>query len=147
VLAPGVCRRDNLPVLSDACIYTIRHSRVLAECSRLGGDGEFTENTYWKRGRELFVEALREGEQLAVLFSPADTWDGVMYWAVLTDVSPEQADSERGTPATTTFAFRSLTPVRPPRRLSELQLLRNGKRLSDRDIRPYRICRTPAFLR
>lgn len=126
--------------LSPFCVYTIRHSETLDEIFRSGGSEEFEENTTWKTGRQLFLEAEDGGMRMPVIFAPADVGDKLLYYAVLTRV---EVDYENGN---TTYAFTDLTPIEGDHPLSSLKLRSSGRPLSDTFIRPYAICVTPSFI-
>ena len=51
--------------LAPFCVYTIRYSQQLDEAYRSGRSGVFEENTTWKTGRQLFLEAKDRGMQNA----------------------------------------------------------------------------------
>ncbi len=138
-------RQDMLherPV-SRFCVYTIRHTNDLDAAYRQGGDGAFTENTTWKTGRALFLEAQRHREAMPVIFASAEGTDRLIYYAMLSDVRIEETDPDA---ATTTYRFTGLTPIEQHLPLRSLTLRSTGRPLSDNYIRPYSICFTPDFL-
>jgi|SRR5215210_8973152 len=127
--------------LSPFCVYTIRHRQGLDEASRAGGSGGFTENKGWKTGHRLFVEAERNAQRMPVVFASADVTDKLLYHAVLSDLTLDEANS------TTSYEFTDLTPVEGDLPLSTLRLRSTDRPLSDNYIRPYAICHTPSFVR
>jgi hypothetical protein len=129
-------------MLADRCIYTMRHSRSLAEDAGRG-HGELVERAPWVTGSRLFGEASASGLRLPIVFSAADVDSGLIYYATITDVVVEDADDSGR--RTTRCTYEGVRPIDPPRRLSELTLV-TGKPLSDKYIRPYAICRTPSFI-
>lgn len=56
-------------MLSDYCIYTIRHSDDLREARKKGG--KYTERKRWVQGKLLLEAAQREGKRLPIVFAPA----------------------------------------------------------------------------
>jgi hypothetical protein len=126
--------------LSPFCIYTIRHSERLDEVYRAGGSNEFEENTTWKTGRQLLLEAKDRGMRVPVVFASTDVTDKLIYYAMLSRV---EVDHEN---ATTSYAFTDLTPIEGDHPLSSLKLRSNRRPLSDKFIRPYAICLTPSFI-
>jgi len=128
--------------LSSSCIYTLRHSASLREESEAGGSHKLTEpNKPWRTGSQLWAEAQKAGDQMAIVFAGADgTEPGLIYWAIIEDITINEESQS------TTCRYTSLHPVQPPQPLSALRLLKSGKQLPDSDIRPYRICQTPGFL-
>lgn len=128
--------------LAPYCIYTIVHLNELQRVHASGGAGSFTENKKWVGGARLFREATAAGQRLPLIFADAATTDGLLYYALLTDVSI-QGDSVRGP---TRYSFESLTPIRPPIPKSALIKITGSQPLDDNYIRPYVLCHTPAFL-
>jgi hypothetical protein len=80
---------------------------------------------------------------LPVIFAAAETIDGLIYWAIVTDI---HIDDRGPFDASTTMTFIGMRPLpnKPP--LSALRLRSTGQPLSDSYIRPYAICHTPDFL-
>jgi len=128
--------------LSSSCIYTLLHSGRLREQAKEGGRQELTErNKPWRRGSQLWAEAERACDRMAIVFAGADdTEPGLIYWAVIDDITINEENRS------TTCTYTNVRPIRPPKPLSALRLLKSGRQLSDADIRPYRICQTPSFL-
>jgi hypothetical protein len=128
--------------LSSSCIYTLLHSRTLRDQTKEGGRHELTEhNKPWRRGSQLWAEAERAGDRMAIVFAGADdTEPGLIYWAIIDDITIDEDNRS------TTCTYTNLHPIRPPKPLSALRLLKSGRQMSDNDIRPYRICQTPSFL-
>ena len=132
--------------LFEYCVYTMRHQQELERVAHEGGAGSFTEGHAWVTGSDLFGQAQVAGQRMPVLFSGADDWTGLIYWAVLTDVAVERGDRVLGVKPSTVFSFADLQRIDPARKLSDLRLRASGKPMADRDIYPYRICLTPSFL-
>jgi hypothetical protein len=59
-------------MLTDLCIYTIKHSNYLRATIAEGGRGTYTERKKWVRAAELLAQAKRAGKRLPVLFTPAE---------------------------------------------------------------------------
>jgi hypothetical protein len=125
--------------LSESCIYTLKHSDLLAAETKSGGTSSLTEGRPWRTGETLLADARRAGASMPLLFSAAETETELIYWAIIEDIVID-ADGE------TTCTYSNLRRIDPPRPRASLQLLRGG-RLKDSDIRPYRLCRTPSFIR
>jgi hypothetical protein len=135
--------------LSELCVYTMKRRAFLDRIAHAGGGaGTIKERKKWASGERLFAEAKRDGERLPVVFSAADVDSGVIYWAILTDVTAEDGQPEFNIKPSTTFSFSDLTSISPPRRLEELTLWNEGKSrpMSPRFQRNYAICLTPSFL-
>ncbi len=126
--------------LSPFCVYTIRHQQDLDEAYRASGSDKFTENKVWKTGHRLFLEAQRNGQRMPVVFASADVTDKLRYYAVLSDLELDEANS------TTSYQFTDLEPIQGDLPLSTLRLRSTNRPLSDNYIRPYAICHTPSFI-
>jgi hypothetical protein len=124
--------------LSTYCIHTLRHSDELRAQRSAGGRHELTERKLWVTGRQLWAEALRSGERMPVIFSGADIYTGLIYWAVIDDIA--FADEK------TSCSYSDLREIEPPPPLSALRLRKGNRQVSDNLIRPYAICYTPGFL-
>ena len=124
--------------LFPSCVYTIRHSDYLAAEYDSGGRGEFTERGRWTTGSRILQEARQSQQRVPVLFAPAEAIGGVIYWALIDDITL--------TPQGTTVKFSALQLLPKKHRLSSLKKLSNDAPLSDNHIHPYVPCRTPAFL-
>ncbi len=124
------------------CVYTIVHQDELQRAYTSGGTGSFTENKKWVKGARLFREATDSGDRMLVVFADAATTAGLIYYALLTDVTVI-GDSVRGP---TRYTFERLTPIRPAVPKSALIKLQGSEPLDDNYIRPYVLCHTPAFL-
>ena len=125
-------------LLSPNCVYTIRHSQALEAACASGGTDEFIEGRWWKTGSQLFRDAQNSKRRMPVLFAPADSTDGLTHWALIDEIEP----SSNGT-AVKISELRQLPAKKP---LHSLKKLNTGESLSDDYIRPYVLCKTPAFL-
>ncbi len=59
-------------MLTDPCIYTIKHSDDLRAALAAGGRGTYTERKKWVRAKQLLEEAKHTGKSLPVVFAPAE---------------------------------------------------------------------------
>jgi hypothetical protein len=125
--------------LSQFTIYTIRRSHDLKAICASGGSGQFTERKRWTSALDLFDESKRAGTQLPVVFAAGECVEGLIYWAVITELS---ADAQG-----TTYRFAGLRALKAKPRLSSLRLRSTGAPLSDSFIRPYAIVHTPDYIR
>lgn len=127
--------KDSVGTKASLCVYTIRHSNELKACVRRGGRGTFQENKKWTLARKLLLEAESNGENLLILFSPAEAIKYLFGSAILKAI---EFTPENGTE----FTFKDLKRFRGrPRRKGSL-LKRDGSALNPNFIRPYAICRT-----
>lgn len=126
--------------LSPFCVYTIRHQKDLDEAYRAGGSGGFTENKVWKTGHRLYLETQRDGQRMPVIFACAAETDKLLYYATLSDLTIDEANS------TTSYRFTDLEPIKGDLPLSTLKLKSTNRPLSDNYIRPYAVCHTPSFI-
>jgi hypothetical protein len=124
-------------MLTDLCIYTIKHSDHLSASFAKGGRDKYTERKTWARAKQLLDEAKRAGKRLPVIFSPAEETTNLVAWALLDEVVPGE---------TSEYTFSELRPIDPPRDKSTLKKASDGKPLDERFIRPYAICHTPDYL-
>lgn len=138
---------EGMPELSEYCVYTIKHSKELQHIASGDGRGKAFENKAWVTGSRLFGEAEATGRRLPIVFAAAEEWSGLIFWALLTDVTIDQGDRGSGRKPRTSYAFESLTEIRPPRAMTDLTVASTRRPLSKDSIRPYAICLTPLWLR
>lgn len=124
-------------MLTEHCIYTIRHSSDLEKSYADGGSDEYEERRNWKTGRRLLEEARSAGKALPIIFAPAEGTRRLFGWALIDDIIPGP---------TTTYSFSRLQLFQEPPAKTTLRKADDGKRLDKWFIRPYAICRTPAYL-
>jgi hypothetical protein len=124
-------------MLTDLCIYTIRHSDDLRECLASGGRDKFSEGRRWGRAKELVDEAKRNGDRVPIIFAPAERTGHLIAWALLDDVLLDER---------TTYVFSELEFFKPRPRKTTLRKASNGEPLDPWFIRPYAICKTPKSL-
>ena len=125
-------------MLSDYCIYTIKHSDDLHKTENTGRAGTYVERRRWASANRLLEKAQQEGRLLPIVFAPAEKTNPLFGWALLDKIIVEGGE--------TRYSFSELRPFPEVRHKSSLKK-RNGERLSQNFIRPYAICRTPAYLR
>lgn len=104
-----------------------------------GGKAEFRENKSWKTAHKLLEEAKSDNLRMPVFFSAAEEKSGLIYFAFLDEIKIKNDGS-------TLYKFSELTQLPYAKPLSSLTLKSTGKKLSDRYIRPYAICKTPPEL-
>lgn len=126
------------PAFSEHCVYTIVHADVLAEAARLGVPTTFRESKPWVAGRQLWQQAQDAGIGFPVLLGDAADCSRLEYWGLLTGVEIEGESTHY-----TVDRIRSLPEGHTPQ---ELVLRSTGEPIAPNFIRPYAICRTPAFL-
>lgn len=124
-------------MLAEHCVYTIKSLVDLEQASTDGGCGQFQEQRSWRTGKRLLEDARRSGTRLPIIFAPAEATFRLFGWALIDDIVPGP---------TTTYSFSSLQRFENPPAKSTLKKARDGKRLDKWFIRPYAICRTPAYL-
>ncbi|HZW32975.1 MAG TPA: hypothetical protein VFF52_19830 [Isosphaeraceae bacterium] len=123
---------------SEHCIYTIVHTDLLAEAARKAEPTRFRESKAWVTGRQLWQQAQAAGVGFPVLFGDATDCSRLEYWGPLTGVEIEGE--------ATRFTVDRVRPLQGAHNPQELVLRSTGEPIAPRFIRPYAICRTPAFL-
>jgi hypothetical protein len=124
--------------LSDSCVYTIAHRTKLE--AALSGNRAVTlrESRPWTTAAKLLRSAQEAGCAMPILFADAADCSTLLFWALLQRITV----GERGTE----YVFEHLRRLRGGHRPQELHLLKTGRRIAPDFIRPYALCRTPAFL-
>ncbi|HQU46120.1 MAG TPA: hypothetical protein PK867_25125, partial [Pirellulales bacterium] len=122
-------------MLTDQCVYTIRHSSDLKASCADGGSGQYDERKNWQTAKRLLDAAQRSGKRLPIIFAPAERTSRLFGWALIDDITP-------GT--ITTYSFSGLQQFENSPAKSTLKKARDGKRLGNRFIRPSAICLTPS---
>jgi len=124
-------------MLSNSCLYTIKHSSDLLLAMENGGKGAFEVKTKMVMARTLLDQALDDGLQMPVIFAPAEDTRYLLGWAILEELILDKS---------TRYTFSSLKLF--DRRLSKTQLRKvsNGRPISKGFRRTYAICKTPRFL-
>ena len=77
-------------------------------------------------------------EGMPVIFADATDCGRLVYWGILSDIKPGKLGMHS--------FVRSLRRLRGHHAPQELVLRSTGKTIAPNFIRPYAICRTPAFL-
>jgi hypothetical protein len=125
-------------MLTDLCVYTIKHSDHLRASFIEGACGTYTEHKKWVRAAKLLEQAKRTGSRLPIIFAPAERTFHLFAWALLDKVVVADETSEY------TFSELRLFDRRPEK--STLTKASNGESLSESYIRPYAICQTPDYV-
>ena len=129
------------PLISEFCVYAIRHTDKLETTFQEGGSGAFVEKRRWVKASEMFLKAVSERKQMPVVFGRAETDSDLIFYAMLESV---RVDDEA---KTTTYSFTDLTRIKKPLPLSTLIKANGGEPLSDDYIHSYVICRTPEYIK
>jgi hypothetical protein len=130
----GMARR-----LFEYCVYTIVLKDTLEDIHKnKTGEGSLSENKSWVTGRRLLHEAEKAGADMPILFGDAAWCPDLIYWAILREV---RVGDKR-----TKYRFEQLLKLPDGHSPQELRLRSTGKPISAGFIRPYAICKTPAFL-
>lgn len=124
-------------MLTDLCVYTIRHSGELRAVLAQGGRSTYTERKKWVRDAQLLEETKRAGKRLLVVFAPAEGMFHLFAWALLDEVVPSETSS---------YTFSGPRLFDPRQRKTTLKKASDGRPLDERFIPPYAICQTPAYL-
>jgi hypothetical protein len=125
-------------MLTELCVYTIKHSHDLMATLAKGGRDTYTERKCWTRAKQLLDSAKRRGQRLPIIFAPAEETCHLFAWALLDDVVPGE---------TTIYSFSELQRfMEPPPLKTTLVKARDGEPLAEQFIRPYAICNTPSYL-
>lgn len=120
------------------CIYTLKKTSELEKALKNNTFIQFTESKRWVTGSAYAQDAMKNDQDLLILFAPAGELAGPRYAAVIHSI-------EVGDESGTKYTFRDL--VKLPREIKKSELkLKNGNPLSEDFIRPYALCRTPAFI-
>jgi hypothetical protein len=124
--------------LSEHCVYTILHIGKLAKAARQGSPSHFRESKAWVTGRRLWQQAQAAGVGFPILLGDATGCRGLEYWGLLSAVKIKGE--------ATHFTVDRVRRLRGTHTPQNLVLRSTGKHIAPNFIRPYAICRTPAFL-
>lgn len=127
---------DNL---SPFCVYTIVQSRKLDEIREKGGTAKLTEGKRWTSAKQLLAQAQQHELLMPIIFAAAENTEKLIYYAELTNITPRRNG--------TTYSFTRLTRINGRFPKTRLTIKLSGKRIPKNFIKPYAICRTPAFLK
>jgi hypothetical protein len=124
-------------VFSKYCVYTIVHPSQLPKRGQRGRK-TFCESKAWVTGEQLWRRAREEKLGFPVLLGDATNCSRLKYWGLLRSVEIKGQ--------TTRFSVNQVRELRESHKPQELVLRSTGKHIAPNFIRPYAICRTPAFL-
>lgn len=127
------------PPLALHSIYTIVDPALLKKIAAKGVGATFQERKRWVTGRLLFDASSRKALHTPVLIEDATDCSRLLYWGLLTSVELSEAGAR--------FRVDQLRRLRGQRSPQDLTLRSTGKKIAPGFIRPYAICRTPAFIR
>jgi hypothetical protein len=123
-------------MLTDICVYTIKHSDDLRASQNKGGADTYTEKKRWVRVQRM-LDSARDA-RVPIVFAPAEGTAYLFAWALLDKVVVGEE--------TTEFTFSDLRLIKSRKPKSLLVKDSEGEPLDSQFIRPYAICRTPADL-
>jgi hypothetical protein len=124
-------------MLAPYAVYTILHRDALNEIAKSGRARQLRETKRWVAGRDLFDEAQRQGQAMAILYGDATECSSLLYWGRLTRVD---VDSEG-----TGYTVDTLIAL-SQKKTQELVLRSTNAGIAEGFIRPYAIVQTPAYL-
>jgi hypothetical protein len=124
-------------MLTELCIYTIKHSVELRATLAKRGHDTYTEKKKWSRAKKLLDEAQRCGMRLPIVFAPAEDTSRLFAWALLDKVVPDKTSS---------YTFSEMRLFKPRPAKSTLLKDSDSTPLDEWFIRPYAICQTPPYL-
>jgi len=132
------------PKYTSESVYTILHSKDLANMFRSSRSGMFTEGKKWTSAERLLRAARSAGQAVPVIFAPGEDIRELTYFAEIDDLKISQDEDGKWS---TTVSVRNLTKIRPPRpKKTQLKVCSTGERLPANHIRPYVLVETPSFL-
>ncbi len=124
--------------LADECVYTIVHVDRLEDAMRAGVPTTFREGRQWVGAAKLWQEARRDGLLLPLLFADAADCSLLLFWGELREVRVDDTGTE--------YVVANLHRIDGRHAPQDLTLLKSGEKIAPNFIRPYALCRTPAFL-
>lgn len=129
--------------ITETCVYTIAHSETLAAAAKAGDVKVFREGRRWATARRLLGATRRLGLRVPVVFAAAEDTTHLIYTGWLDKITLGGI----GARPATTFCVSGLRPIRAkqPKKTS-LVVASTGARIPASHIRPYVLCRTPAFV-
>lgn len=98
----------------------------------------FSESKRWVTGAKLLAAARKHGLRLPIVFADAADCSKLLCWGELHSVKVDDDGTE--------FVVVALRRLRGNHAPQDLTLLRSGRKIAPNFIRPYALCRTPAFL-
>jgi hypothetical protein len=129
--------------LMPVTIYTIVKSERLHKMYR-AGIAKFEEGARWVAAAKLLRQAKATGRSLPIVFAPAEEIWELIYRGTINSISPIVDPKGKRTRIVVT----DLKPFRGNRpNKTDLVVISTGRPIPEGDIRPYRLCRTPDFLK
>jgi hypothetical protein len=129
--------------IAATCVYTIVHTDALDAAYKAGGIATFHEGRRWATASRMLVDAREAGLRVPVVFAAAEYTADLIYFGWLEDIVLGAADADHAT----TFRVSGLAPFpKPPPKKTSLFVAETGRPIPASHIRPYVLCRTPAFL-
>lgn len=136
--------KNASPEYTSECVYTILHSKELANLYRSGRRGTFTEYKKWVTAGKLLQNARSNGLTVPVVFAPGENIWELTHFAELEEVKIARNAAGRWS---TTISVTSLTKIPQPRPIkTQLKVCSTGTKLPPNHIRPYVLVETPGFL-
>jgi hypothetical protein len=127
-------------MLTDTCIYTIKHTDDLETAAEAREPVTFTEDKRWVTAQKMLIGALRLGERVPIIFAPAEFTRFLFGWALLDKVVLKND--------TTEYTFSQFQKFKKEaHRKTTLRKASNAEPLHADFIRPYAICLTPAYFK
>jgi hypothetical protein len=134
---PGPAPEDS--ELSDRCVYTIAHRDKLEAALGKAQSATLRESRRWTTAAEIVRSETEAGRAVPILFADAADCSVILYVGLLREVSIDASG--------TAYTFERLARLRGRHRPQDLRLLESGRNIAPGFIRPYALCRAPAFLR
>lgn len=128
---------DIASAVAPFAVYTILHHEKLNAMAEAGGTKTLRAKKRWVTGRELFVAARKNGQEMAILYADAVHCSRLLYWGrlVALDVHDEG----------TRYTVADLAPL-SNKRTQGLVLRSTNEHIAQGFIRPYAIVETPSFI-
>src|ERR1700722_16865662 len=118
-------------------VYTILHRDKLKKIAKSETVAPLYEKKRWVTGHELFDEARRQGQAMAILYADSNHCSKLLYWGRITALDVSSGG--------TRYTVADLTPL--SRKKTQELVLRSTKRhIADGFIRPYAIVQTPSLI-
>lgn len=122
-------------LLDESCVYTIATWERLVEASK--DHTPLLESKRWITAKTLLRNARGSGRELPIIFADARDCSALMGWSVVQSISISASG--------TRYTIGPLWGV-PPSTPQDLQLASSDAHIAPGHIRPYVLCKTPAFL-
>jgi len=118
-------------------IYTILHPDIMKTMASQSKPVSLKENKRWVTGANLFHDAGRAGQAMAIIFADATNCSRVLYWGKL--------DRLKVTTKGTQYSVTNLTPL-VRKTTQDLVLRSTNTPIAEGFIRPYAIVHTPVYI-